>query len=173
MLDGTAYILLIHAQQQMYMVRHQTVGIKRAERRQAVALVIVLFQHLLHASEHTHIVLRILEDILPVDAPKHHVVDTRSRFLPRLSRHISLNDFYSLFKNGSKIATPHSQGESPDLHVCIFHLTSDNQTRLLYLQEKNKLRYYIDLLMHSRPVLQDNQMQHSRPPTWTVYYSSG
>jgi hypothetical protein len=96
MLDGTAYILLIHAQQQMYMVRHQTVGIKRAERRQAVALVIVLFQHLLHASEHTHIVLRILEDILPVDAPKHHVVDTRSRFLPRLSRHISLNDFYSL-----------------------------------------------------------------------------
>ncbi len=28
--------------------------------------------------------------------------DTRSRFLPRLSRHISLNDFYSLFKNGSK-----------------------------------------------------------------------
>lgn len=58
------------------MVRHQTVGIKRAERRQAVALVIILLQHQLHASEHTHIVLRILEDILPVDAPKHHVVDT-------------------------------------------------------------------------------------------------
>ena len=82
MLDGTAYILLIHAQQQMYMVRHQTVGIKRAERRQAVALVIILLQHQLHASEHTHIVLRILEDILPVDAPKHHVVDTDQRTVP-------------------------------------------------------------------------------------------
>ena len=63
---------------------------------EAFDLVIVLFQHMLHASEHTHIVLRILEDILPVDAPKHHMIDTRSRFLPRLSRHISLNDFYSL-----------------------------------------------------------------------------
>ena len=53
-----------------------------------VAQIIVLLQHQLHASEHTHIVLRILEDILPVDAAKHHMVDTRTRFLSRLSRHI-------------------------------------------------------------------------------------
>ena len=64
MLDGAAYILLVHAQQQVYVVRHQTVGIKRAERRQAVALVIILLQHQLHASEHTHIVLPVPDSFL-------------------------------------------------------------------------------------------------------------
>ena len=60
------------------MVRHEAVSVERAEWRQAVALVIVLFKHLLQAAEHPHIVFCLFKDILPVDATKHHMVDTRA-----------------------------------------------------------------------------------------------
>ena len=76
MLDGATYILLIDPQQQVYVVRHQAVGVERAEWWQAVALLVVLLQHLCHATQHPRIVFPIFKNILPVNAAKHHMVDT-------------------------------------------------------------------------------------------------
>ena len=73
--------------QQMYMIRHQTIGVYDAMRRQRFPVLVFRKCLLFHQTYELPVVLARLEDVLPVDTSQHHVVNSRSALLSQLSWH--------------------------------------------------------------------------------------
>ena len=61
-------------QEDMYVIRHETIGIDGAEGWETIAMLVVLFQELLHVHEHLGMILEVFEDILAVDTTKHNMI---------------------------------------------------------------------------------------------------
>lgn len=73
-LAGKALVALTN--EQMHMVRYQTVGIICATGSTRQPIVIVLHSHPIEGRDELVIILSIFKDILMIDAPHHHVVNT-------------------------------------------------------------------------------------------------
>ena len=75
-LNDITDVLFTLLYQQMEVVAHQAIGIEHTEGRKPYPLLIIPLRLASKNGNHLHVVFLILEDVLTVNAPEHHMIES-------------------------------------------------------------------------------------------------